>query len=336
MNPSRVNSSASAAETLSLRHVQDLVEAVPFLLGFHPRRSVVLVGLTSAPAARGVGHVVVTIRLDTDDLADDGASSCASQLAASTVSSLIRAGARSVVGVVFVDHDDDPASCVRAMQVAGRACDNAGLRLLEFLVAPPSDGASASTGVSARSGIVAAQATYAGLVARPDRDSLVALLDPDPDEQRERHRDGVLQLIAARRQEFRAGREQRWRSSTTRALYAATSRSTPAGDERALRFGAALTDVQLRDDCWLAIEAGRVDGENLWRELAQRLPRPYDAAPLFLFGWIRWRAGDGALAGIAAQRALRSDPGYRAASMLAGALSVGLDPFTMPRMHKVA
>lgn len=336
MNSSHVSACASAGDTLSLRHVEDLVEAVPFLLGFHPRRSVILVGLTSAPAARGVGHVVVTIRLDTDDLADNGASCGASQLAASTVSSLMRAGARSVVGVLFVDRDDDPAQCVRAMQVTGQACDNAGLHLLEFLVAPPSDGASAQAGISAQSGIVAAQATYAGLVARPDRESLVALLEPDPDEQRERHRDGVLQLIAARRQDFRAGREQRWRSATTRALYAAARRSTPAGEERALRFGAALTDVQLRDDCWLAIEAGRVDGEDLWRELAQRLPRPYDAGPLFLFGWIRWRAGDGALAGIAAQRALRSDPGYRAASMLTGALSVGLDPFTMPRMRKAA
>ncbi len=51
-------------------------------------------------------------------------------------------------------------------------------------------------------------------------------------------------------------------------------------------------------------------------DLARRLPAPYDAAPLFLFGWASWRSGNGALAGIAAERALDSDPSYSAADLL--------------------
>ena len=71
------------------------------------------------------------------------------------------------------------------------------------------------------------------------------------------------------------------------------------------------------------MDEGRVDGRVLWRYLARRLPAPYDAAPLFLFGWRSYRDGDGALASMAAERALSSDPGYSAADLLLAALSQG-------------
>ena len=67
--------------------------------------------------------------------------------------------------------------------------------------------------------------------------------------------------------------------------------------------------------------------------MARRLPGPYDAAPLFLFGWASWRAGNGALAGIAAERAVTSDPAYSAADLLLAALSRGLDPRRLPRLR---
>lgn len=333
--------------TFRLRCIDDLAEAVPYLLGFHPRRSIVLLGLTGGTEARPLGRVRVTVRLDTadladdlgDDLADDAARrageatdggrdpSDAARLAARTARSLRQGGAHQAVGVLFADADEDPSRCVQAMQLAGSACVDAGLDLLAFLVAPPQDEATAP-------GLVATEATYAGLVALPDRASLVSVLDPDSDDEREQHRAGVVEAIAAGRREVRAGRGASWHRSATRALHAASRTLTLAGDEPLLRFGAALTDPGFRESCWLAIEAGRLDGEGLWRELARRLPRPYDAAPLFFYGWIRWRAGDGALAGIAAQRALDSEPGYRAAALLAGALQSGLDPFSTPRLRK--
>lgn len=348
-NANATGTGTASKATFRVRSIDDLVEAVPYLLRFHPRRSIVLLGLTGGTGANPVGHVRVTVRLDTDDLVDDAlidpanegtlhlagdatdgrARSHAAQLAATTARSLRQGGAQRAVGVLFADPDEDPSRCVRAMQVAGSACMEAGLVLLTFLVAAP-----ALDDPQAAGGIVAAEATYAGLVALPDRASLVSLLDPDPDDERERHRAGVVQAIEAHRQTVRAGRGAQWHRSATRALHAADRTVTLVGDEPLLRFGAALTDPEFRESCWLAIEAGRLDGEILWRDLARRLPRPYDAAPLFFFGWIRWRAGDGALAGIAAQRALESEPEYRAAALLAGALRSGLDPFSTPRLRK--
>ncbi len=332
---SGTSSGTNSRATFRLGCIDDLAEAVPYLLGFHPQRSVVLLGLTGGTEASPLGHVRVTARLDTDDLVDDvagdvadGVATDATRLAAMTAHSLRRGGAHRAVGVLFTDADEDPARCVRAMQLAGSACMDAGLDLLRFLVAAP------AADEQPASGIVAAAAIYAGLVALPDRASLVSLLDPDADDEREQHRAGVLEAIAARRREVHAGRGACWHRSATRALRAASRTVTVVGNEALVRFGAALTDPEFRESCWLAIEAGRMDGEQLWRELARRLPRPYDAAPLFFSGWVRWRAGDGALAGIAVRRALDSEPDYQAAALLASALQSGLDPFSSPRLRK--
>jgi hypothetical protein len=72
----------------------------------------------------------------------------------------------------------------------------------------------------------------------------------------------------------------------------------------------------------------------LWRRLATSLPAPYDAAPLFLFGWASYRDGNGALARIAADRALDSDPYYTAADLILAALSQALDPHQLPRFTR--
>lgn len=326
MQPHQRSRPETEAPVLRLRRPADLVEAVPYLLGFHPRRSVVLVGLRPGSRSAQIGQVGVTIRLDTADLACD-AQGAASRLADDAARGLAGAGASRVIGVVFADAGDDPEECGSAMQRATRSCVAMGLEVLAFLgPEPPSDLA----------GVVAAQATYAGLVARPDRAALVALLEPEATAVRERHRSAVWEALAARSDQIAAGGRGRLHRSTMRALYAATRTLTLADDRQLSRFGAALTDVAIRDACWLAIEAGRLDGEGLWRELAQRLPPPYDAAPLFLFGWIRWRAGDGALAGIAVQRSLASDPDYRAAGLLDSALRQGLDPFRTPRLRRGA
>jgi hypothetical protein len=66
------------------------------------------------------------------------------------------------------------------------------------------------------------------------------------------------------------------------------------------------------------------------------LPSPYDAPPLFLFGWAAWRSGDGTLAGIAAERAVASDPNYSLADLLLAALSHGLDPRRFRKLRLAA
>jgi Domain of unknown function (DUF4192) len=87
---------------------------------------------------------------------------------------------------------------------------------------------------------------------------------------------------------------------------------------------------------WMALDDDRLDGIELWVNLARRLPSPYNAAPLFLAAWRAWRDGNGALAGIAAEQALASDPGYGAAGLLLAALTRSIDPRTLPKLPAAA
>jgi len=188
----------------------------------------------------------------------------------------------------------------------------------------------------------AAAATYAGLVALSDRDELRAALDPDDDATR-----ALLEPLLAEQEHAvvaaaLSGRPERRQRSVKRAIFAAAREADESlflggsgvlSDEQVCRFATALGETPVRDSLWLAVDQRRLDGRVLWREIARRVPSPYDAAPLFLFGWASWRDGDGVSASIAVERALTSDPGYTAAELLGGALMHGLDPRRTPRLR---
>lgn len=323
----------------------DLLRAVPYLLGFHPEDSLVLIGLES-------GRLVVTARLDLRHSVEP-------ELIVDTLGALARGGATELISMVW----DGPAGAGAtdlsppvgvlpwtdvARLVAGVA-DDVGLRPVEQLLVRggrwwsylcrepgccPAGGHVLPDGPSA----FAAAATVEGIVARPNRAALVAVLDPLPDTARQA---AVPALEAAERDSVAAvldGRAERRSRSVKRALFAAARAGDVPGwsapDVATLAVWATeLRGIELRDSVWLAIDEGRLDGRPLWLELARRMPAPHDAAPLFLFGWASWRAGDGALALVAAQRAVESDPRYSAADLLLAALAHGVNPHDLPRLR---
>lgn len=343
---------------LRLHHADDLVEAVPYLIGFRPRDSVVLVGIEAG--ARGSaslgGRVRITVRMDIADLCAGAPASGASGRGATSgrtgsgetgfgavtpadtdegvrraAIAIRRSGATAVVGLLYVDSEVSAHLSEEASRRAADACAAVGLELGDLVVvAGPHPGESVPSTTSQ----IAAEATYAGLVALNERGDLLERLEAEPATCRARLRHD-LDAEEARVGGFDQDGRRR-RRSAIRALFAATRTLAVLDDDQLVRFGAALTTNEVRDACWLAMEAARIDGEALWRELARRLPAPYDAAPLFLFGWQRWRGGDGVLAGMAARRALDSDPSYSAANLLDIAITDGLDPFRTPRLRKGA
>lgn len=321
----------------------DLLQAVPYLLGFHPKSSFVIVGLRGS-------RLVVTVRLDLADLDTD-------DVLGDAITAMHRGGARELVAAVYDDCAPGPrnrslpwhaAMSQFAVEAARAGCD-----VIEVLLVAgelwwsyscadadccPAEGRKLAEDVSAFS----AAATYAGMVALPDRDALAAVLDPLPEADRGRLTPLVAEHENAAVQAALDGRAARHKRSVKRALFAAARRSdAPAGscehveigDSDVARFGVAMGAVALRDSLWMAADDGRVDGRVLWLDLARRLPSPYDAAPLFLYGWCSWRAGNGALAGVAAQRAVQSDPSYSAADLLLAALARGLDPRRLPKLR---
>jgi hypothetical protein len=93
------------------------------------------------------------------------------------------------------------------------------------------------------------------------------------------------------------------------------------------RLGCSLTDVLVRDTlCALAIGELADDAEMLWSVLARVLPAPWRAEALVLLAFSAYARGDGPLAGVSLEAALRCVPGHRMAGLLDTALQSGLRP----------
>jgi len=326
----------------------DLLQAVPYLLGFHPVDSLVLVGFEGA-------HLVVTARMDLTDVAEPAA-------VAHTLAAITRGGATRVLCVVY-----DSVPAVGPPSWGGLAaalqgdCDLAGCELSDVLrvagghwwsllcTDPHCCPAGGNLLPEGPSPFVAA-ATYAGVVALPDRQALAATLQAQPAALRARlrpllheHERAASRATTGGGAGGSDGSGTRYERERLRALFAAARRASlgegnargdiELSDAELAAHAVALTALGVLDGIWLAIDDGRLDGRGLWREMARRLPTPYDAPPLFLFGWANWRHGNGALALIAAERAIESDPQYTAADLLLATLSHGLDPRHTPPLR---
>lgn len=350
-------------DLVRIEGADELIQAIPYLLGFHPAESLVLVCLNA------VGHIVLTARLDVDDArAEPG-------LVSATVGKAARAGAARYLAVVYTDRagsgvdqpgvdqpgvpptDISPRIVASAARLPGfdiaQLTDHAVTRhrgdlLSAFLVSGqrswsytcdrsccPAHGRELPVAPSA----FVARATVEGTVAMPDRATQAASLDPYP-----AHRRAALvaPLAAAERAGVSAvlcGGQTRHERSARRALFAAARAShergwVPPEPAELARLAVALSSIDTRDALWYAIEDRRIDGRPLMCEIARSCPSPYDAAALFLYGWACWRAGNGMLAGLAASRALESSPDYTAAHLLASAVTNGLDPHSVARLRR--
>ena len=102
--------------------------------------------------------------------------------------------------------------------------------------------------------------------------------------------------------------------------------NTPADAEIA-RVACALTDIAVRDTLYaLAVGSESAAAEALWSLLARTLPEPWRVEALVLLAFSAYARGDGPLAGIALESALRNDPGHRMGGMLDLALQSGMRP----------
>jgi hypothetical protein len=76
----------------------------------------------------------------------------------------------------------------------------------------------------------------------------------------------------------------------------------------------------------LAVGHSAGDAESLWAVLSRSLPTLWRAEALVLLAFSAYARGDGPLAGVSLEAALRCDPGHRMAGMLDTALQSGLRP----------
>jgi hypothetical protein len=93
------------------------------------------------------------------------------------------------------------------------------------------------------------------------------------------------------------------------------------------RLAYGLTDPRVRDTLYaLAVGRDAAPAESLWALLARTLPEPWRAEALVLLAFSAYARGDGPLAGVSLDAALRCAPEHRMAGMLDQALQSGMRP----------
>jgi hypothetical protein len=111
------------------------------------------------------------------------------------------------------------------------------------------------------------------------------------------------------------------------AAAAAVADGAHIGDPDLAGLACALADVEVRDTLYaLAVGHSAGDAESLWALLSRTLPTPWRAEALVLLAFSAYARGDGPLAGVSLEAALRCEPGHRMAGMLDTALQSGLRP----------
>lgn len=98
-------------------------------------------------------------------------------------------------------------------------------------------------------------------------------------------------------------------------------------DAELARLACALTDPQVRDTLYaLAVGDDAGVAESLWAALSRTLPEPWRVEALVLLAFSAYARGDGPLAGVSLEAALRCDATHRMAGMLDTALQSGMRP----------
>ncbi|MEV6072062.1 DUF4192 domain-containing protein [Nocardia sp. NPDC052001] len=331
----------------------DLIAVVPAMLGFTPVRSLVLLFVTHHPEVEGSTVVQFLVRMESplqdhrlsdDDIAQYAADMCA------------RMDAHAVLAVLVDDRLSRPthadaadARCRSALQtlrtqlqsveraLAGAWCTSALAAHTEWWSeATPEQYGYLPDPTASR---IAAEYTAAGRPIHATRTDLIELLDVDH-ALRHKVTDALDDAAAqAHRRFVRAvqigdpsaySRQALWQVMQTIAHTSTLEVPTP----RAL----ADVAVALRDPVVREAMFGVADGEHahrahqLWTILTRALPDPDRAEAAMLLAFSAYLHGDGALAGIALDTALASDPDHRMAQLLDLALSTAMPPHRLRRL----
>ncbi|HEX3545387.1 MAG TPA: DUF4192 domain-containing protein [Mycobacterium sp.] len=98
-------------------------------------------------------------------------------------------------------------------------------------------------------------------------------------------------------------------------------------DAELARLARSLADARVRDTLYaLAIGETADTAETLWAMLSRTLPEPWRVEALVLLAFSAYARGDGPLAGVSLEAALRCEPSHRMAGMLDTALQSGMRP----------
>lgn len=176
---------------------------------------------------------------------------------------------------------------------------------------------------------LAAAAVLDGRRLYARRADLQAVITPE-DAARSAGLTGVIERQATRRRAAHRTDPDRCVRGDVRLAMTVASRAAAGqvpSDAQLAKLACALSDAQVRDILYaLAVGENAGEAESLWALLARTLPPPWRVEALVLLAFSAYARGDGPLAGVSLEAALRCRPDHRMAGMLDTALQSGLRP----------
>jgi hypothetical protein len=298
-----------------------LIAALPAVLGFVPEKSLVLVTVDR-------GEMGCVMRVDLSDELIDSVEHMADVAAT--------AKPDSAIAVVV---DEDGASCRMCndeyRDLASTLARELGARGIELLAAHVVDRVAAGGRWHCADGCGSA-----GTVDDPSASPLAvaAVLDGRRLYARRAELQEVIAVadpvrsaaLAAAVRNVRTDRPDADACGDVEAAMAAAARVADGerlADDTLTRLAAAVTDPRVRDTLYaLAVGEKAGQAESLWAELSRTLPEPWRVEALVLLAFSAYVRGDGPLAGVSLDAALRCDATHRMAGMLDTALQSGIRP----------
>ncbi|WP_270889988.1 DUF4192 domain-containing protein [Pedococcus sp. 5OH_020] len=335
---------------LRLTSPGDLIAVVPYILGFHPSDSVVVLCVHDA-------HLGLLQRLDLPAVGHED------HVADALLPAILR---ERPDAVLVIGYEDSPGQSVAVLAAVDRALRAAGIPVKDRLVVHdgrwrsldcdnPSCCPPGGTPVPEPPDLAAIAAEFVGqeVAPHPDRASLARQLEPHDDA-----------LTVAALIEGRDSTDRSQGESDPLPVWAvvldASDAPRPLTAADAARAALSLGDVQVRDALVGWLTPGSVDpavfAPDVWRlfsgvdrawdehdsdataviaqnrvqarlvRLCAMLPDPHAAPALSVLGCFTWWRGNGALTRAALDRALRCQPDYRLAQLLEAMVDLAIRP----------
>ncbi|GLZ60958.1 DUF4192 domain-containing protein [Micromonospora sp. NBRC 107095] len=311
---------------LTVRSSADLATAVPYLIGFYPGdgsivviacrdRRIVFAARADLPAPGSPAH----------HLRDLTAHLVPVVQRQQPITDLV------IVGYGAQGHIDPALRGVGdAFTAAGLAVREllrvTGNRIFSLTCGDPGCCPPQGTPVEPTTSLFAVHATVAGLVARPDRAAVASRFTRDDstgDGIRHATTEATARMTALETNGSTVVSEAG--AHAVRSALRQHDDGTGLTDDEVAWLTVLLTHRPVRD---LAVDFTQPHDQHVtfWAEVTRRADEALVPAPATILALTAWRFGDGALALMAAERALQVDPDYQLAGLLLQALHAGLPP----------
>jgi hypothetical protein len=336
--------------TLRLRAPSDILAAIPYVIGYRPERSIVVLGMHERRLIFSVRHDLPSA----GDLPGSGAGTVGDaevhQHVDRLLELLLRQHLTDVVLVGFGDVDQVDAvlhgvwdACERADLGVREVLRTDGGRYWSYLCRNPRCCPPEGVPYEPDSSTMAAEWTLAGRVARRDRAEFDDQLEPTTGPERDAMTAAMaagqarlIALLAAPADE--AGAAAAMRAAGCAAVGEAIERQragTRLTDDEVVWLSLLLMDGDVRDHAWYAVRTAGLDLDHhcaLWTDVVRRCESDLRPAAACLLAYAAWREGNGALARLALERALDANPDWGHARTLFDALTQGMPPWVLDQI----